>query len=712
MFPRLPRVLRAQKHAPLTLPAPLVGMPSSHVAISDVRSCVPRAPFVAVLRVLASPSATPKCLSGTSTWGTAAATRSHDFQVRNSFPECNTPLISAHGALSSTPCCRLIEGFGRVCAVTSIVDCSVRSIESIDGRYGGCWRRSSPKPPSHKPRRRLNSSSTPGPVDCARAVWRKRYPGWVPFGAAPPQVTPPPPPPDNPLQTAPSLFARYDDARESPLARARCGGGGARSLARSRARCVAVAMAFGYTARHARYARRASRALTRTSSPRIARVVTVFRSPSTHACARCALRRRSLLARSLLARARAVWRWRWRWRSVTSRVTRVTRARARHRRASRASSPPPFPGRHPYARAAAAAALSRLLACSRARRRRRWGWGRRSVTSRVTRIKHVTCAARHARVRAYHHRFARVITVFRPPRARPARARCCGGGARSLARARAVWRWRWRWRSVTSRVMRARHARHARARARHRRASRASSPPPFPDVTHARARQRRRRCLVCSLARARGGGGGGVGGGGRLHRASRVSNTSRASLVTRAHAHIITASRASSPFSVPPAHDRHARAAAAAVLARSLARVRCGVGVGGGGGGGVQLHRASRASRARACTSSPRIARVITAPLPRCHPCARAAAVAALSRLLASSRAWRRRWTVIRTSCVPRASRARARASSSSRHLLAPLPLKCAPFTAVSSSLLSSLSSSLSSSLRARITTKRPATCE
>ena len=131
MFPRLPRVLRAQKNAPLTLPAPLVRMPSSHVAISDVRSCVPGAPFVAVLRVLASPSATLKCFSGTSTLGTAAATRSQDFQVRNSFPECNTPLISAHGALSSTPCCRLIEGFGRVRAVTSIVDCSVRSIESI-----------------------------------------------------------------------------------------------------------------------------------------------------------------------------------------------------------------------------------------------------------------------------------------------------------------------------------------------------------------------------------------------------------------------------------------------------------------------------------------------------------------------------------------------------------------------------------------------------
>ena len=85
------------------------------------------------------------------------------------------------------------------------------------------------------------------------------------------------------------------------------------------------------------------------------------------------------------------------------------------------------------------------------------------VTSRVTCVKHATRVDRHARARAYHHRFARVITVFRPPRARPARARCSGGGARSLARARAVWRWRWRWRSVTSRVTRARHARHARA---------------------------------------------------------------------------------------------------------------------------------------------------------------------------------------------------------------------------------------------------------
>ena len=77
MFPRLPRVLRARITEPLPRPAPLVRMPSSHVAISDVRSCVPGVPLVAVLRVLASPSATPKCLSGTSTWVTAAATHSH-----------------------------------------------------------------------------------------------------------------------------------------------------------------------------------------------------------------------------------------------------------------------------------------------------------------------------------------------------------------------------------------------------------------------------------------------------------------------------------------------------------------------------------------------------------------------------------------------------------------------------------------------------------
>ena len=440
--------------------------------------------------------------------------------------------------------------------------------------------------------------------------------------------------PDNPLQTAPFLIARYDDARAKPT-HARALRRRRRSLARSRARCVAVAVevAGGYIARHARYARRASRAYTRTSSPRIARVIAVFRPPRARpARARCSgggarslprlrargvavvmvmavavghaarhthhalrasrartcasstgdtrvitvpfpprartptlQRKRRSLAPSI-ARARCGGKRHPGCLSVPlppkspdsppltipskpsrssspgttmlgqSPLTRVhcggggarslarSRARcvavavevaggyiARHaryaRRASRAcmrtSSPriarvitAPLPRCHPCARAAAAAALSRLLACSRARRRRRWGWGRRSVTSRVTRVKHVTRVARHARARAYHHRFARVITVFRPPRARPARARCCGGGARSLARSRA--------RGVALAVevafsYTARHARHAQsraARARHHRASRASSPFLFPPCAHTRALRRRRRSLA------------------------------------------------------------------------------------------------------------------------------------------------------------------------------------------------------------------------
>ena len=69
-------------------------------------------------------------------------------------------------------------------------------------------------------------------------------------------------------------------------------------------------------------------------------------------------------------------------------------------------------------------------------------------------------------------------------------------------------------------------------------------------------------------------------------------------------------------------------------LARSIARTRCGV----GGGGGVQLHRASHAPRARAWTSPPRIARVITVPLPPTRPHARAATAAALARSIALAR--------------------------------------------------------------------------
>ena len=346
-----------------------------------------------------------------------------------------------------------------------------------------------------------------------------------------------------------------------------------------------------------------------TSPPRIARVITVPLPPTRpHARAATAAALARSIARAVCGGCGGGGGGGWRWRAVTSPVTRVTRAarharvRVRHHCASRASSPFSVSPRTTGTRALLR--RRRSLARSRARRRRRWGWGWRSVTPRVTRGTHVTRVTRareHAIAahRARHHRSS-------SPHA-PTRARCDGSGARSLDSARGVWRLRWRrWRAVeVAGGYIARHARYA------RRASRA--------------------CMRTSSPRI---------------------------------ARVITIFR--------PPRARPARARCCGGGARSLARARGGGG--GGVGGGVQLHRASRASRARVCTSSPRIARVITAPLPRCHPCARAAAAAALSRLLACSRARRRRRTVIRTSCVSRASRARARASSSSRHLLAPLP--------------------------------------
>ena len=226
----------------------------------------------------------------------------------------------------------------------------------------------------------------------------------------------------------------------------------------------------------------------------------------------------------------------------------VTAHRARHHRFRS-----PVQDRH--ARAAAAAALARLCA----RRRRRWGWGWRSVTPRVTRVTrarvHVITAHR-----VRHHRSSS-----------PTRPHACAATAAALARsiARAVCGGcgggggRWRGRAVTSpvtRVTRAVH--HARVRVRHHRASCASSPfsvPPAHDRHAARAAAA--AALARSLARAEAEA---VGLG------VAFSYTARHARHARARERHHRASRASSPFFVPPVHDRHARAAAAAALARSL----------------------------------------------------------------------------------------------------------------------------------------------
>ena len=145
-------------------------------------------------------------------------------------------------------------------------------------------------PPNHPPTSVAGGSTRarhPGPsIERARGVAGNAILGAFRCRSPPshPTCTP-----DNPLRIAPFLIARYDDARAKPT-HARALRRRRRSLARSRARCVAVAVeaAGGYVARHARYARRASRACTRTSSPRIARVITVFRPPRARpARARC-----------------------------------------------------------------------------------------------------------------------------------------------------------------------------------------------------------------------------------------------------------------------------------------------------------------------------------------------------------------------------------------------------------------------------------------
>ena len=225
---------------------------------------------------------------------------------------------------------------------------------------------------------------------------------------------------------------RFPSPRARP-ARARCCGGGARSLARSRARRRRRWVGGGvqlHRASRATRASRASRARASTSSPRITRVITVPLPPTRpHARAATAAALARSIARAVCGGCGGGGGGRWRWRAVTSPVTHVTcaarhaRVRLRHHRASRASSPFSVPPRTTGTRALLR--RRRSLARSRARRRRRWGWGWRSVTPRVTRVTrervHVITAHR-----ARHHR--------PPSPMSPMRTRGSGGGAVSFAR--------------------------------------------------------------------------------------------------------------------------------------------------------------------------------------------------------------------------------------------------------------------------------------
>ena len=471
-------------------------------------------------------------------------------------------------------------------------------------------------PPNHPPTSLAGGSTRarhPGPSIARARCGGKRYPGCLSVPLPP--KSPDPPPPDNPLQTAPFLIARYDDARAKPT-HARALRRRRRSLARSRARCVAVTVevAGGYIARHARYARRASRACTRTSSPRIARVIAVSVPPVHDRHARAAAA--AALARSCARRRR---RWGWGWRSVTPRVTRVTLARvyvitAHRARHHRSSSPT-----RPHARAATAAALARSIAravcggCGGGGGRWRW----RAVTSPVTRV---TRAARHARVRIRHHRASRTSSPFSVPPAHDRHAARAAAAAAALTRSRARRRrrWGWGWRSVTPRVTRgtrvtcvtrAREHVITAHRARHHRSS-------FP---HAPTRVRCDGGGARSLDSARGvwpvavevAGG---GGGGRLHRPSRAL---RAPRITRVCAYVITAHRARHHrFPSPPRTTGTPRALLR--RRRSLARSRARRRRRWGWGWRSVTPRVTRVTRARVNVITARRARHHRFSFPPC----------------------------------------------------------------------------------------------
>ena len=438
-----------------------------------------------------------------------------------------------------------------------------------------------------------------------------------------------------------------------------------------------------------------------------------FPSPPRTTGTRALLRRRRSLARS---RARRRRRWGWGWRSVTPRVTRVThvtrvtRARehaiAAHRaRHHRSSSP------HAPTRARCDGSGARSLDSARGVWRLRWRRWRAVEVAGGYIARHARYARRASRacMRTSSPRIARVITIFRPPaHDRHARAAAAAALARSLARAEAE--------AVGLGVAFSYTARHGAARAsRTSRASRARASTPSPRIarvitvplppTRPHARAATAAALARSIARAVCGGCGG-GGGGRWRWRAVTSPVTRVTRAAR-HAHVCVrhhrASRASSPFSVPP---RTTGTRALLRRRRSLARSRARRRRRWGWGWRSVTPRVTRVTRAHVYVTTAHRARHHRPPSPMSPMRTRGSGGGAVSfaRLLARAEAEADGHPhVVR---VSRVTRARAHIILITALVCATPPLKCAPFAAVLSSLLSSLSSSLSSSLRARINLK------
>ena len=99
------RLVSAKYTSPSHGPRPLLECHLRTLPCLTFQSCVPGAPCCGCSESSRLAQRHPKVFIRYSDVGHGGCDSLARFPVRNSFPECNTPLISAHGALSSTPCC-------------------------------------------------------------------------------------------------------------------------------------------------------------------------------------------------------------------------------------------------------------------------------------------------------------------------------------------------------------------------------------------------------------------------------------------------------------------------------------------------------------------------------------------------------------------------------------------------------------------------------
>ena len=131
--PDCPTSCERKKNGPLTRPTPLVGMPSSHDAAKFPRSVLcSRCSFVAVLHAALRAESSrlvqrhPKVFLRYIGVGHDGCDSLARFSGKKIVPGLQYAThFSARRSGSSTPCWWRIEGFGRVCAVTSIFDRSI-----------------------------------------------------------------------------------------------------------------------------------------------------------------------------------------------------------------------------------------------------------------------------------------------------------------------------------------------------------------------------------------------------------------------------------------------------------------------------------------------------------------------------------------------------------------------------------------------------------